>query len=76
MPSMAHPALGTSRAVRRIQRRRRFSCSIFGLRALPLLPIPLFCIRFSPIYVSMLLSQTAISAQPASRAAAAKAALL
>ena len=28
MPSLAHPALGTSRTVRRVQRRRRFSCSI------------------------------------------------
>ena len=29
MPSLALPALGTSRTVRRIQRRRRFSCSNF-----------------------------------------------
>ena len=37
MPSLASPALGTSRAVRGIQRRRRFSCSIQPRRALPLL---------------------------------------
>ena len=37
MPSLASPALGTSRTVSRIQRRRRFSCSIFAFlnRTLP-----------------------------------------
>ena len=30
MPSLASPALGTSRTVRRIRHRRRFSCSIFS----------------------------------------------
>ena len=38
MPSVALPALGTSRAVRRIQRRRRFSCSI---------SVPVLCFSFS-----------------------------
>ena len=52
MPSVALPALGTSRAVRRIRRRRRFSCSKFGsevlLRTLTLLTLLLFNIR--PLY--------------------------
>ena len=59
MPSVALPALGTSRAVRRIQRRRRFSCSILVFPVFSLLPLAfslLLCVnRISPSSLPLLL---------------------
>ena len=53
MPSLASPALGTSRAVRRIQRRRRFSCLIFH-RPLPLLTLLLLNCLVPPLAFPLL----------------------
>ena len=53
MPSMTHPALGTSRTVRRIQRRRRFSCLIFH-RPLPLLTLLLLNCLVPPLAFPLL----------------------